>query len=188
MFKPKDRNPNMRENLALANERIRVPQVRLIASDGQNLGVVNTRDALNQARREGLDLVAINQQTNPMVVKVVDLGKYLYDLKRAEKERARKNRENEVVLKEVQLRPVTDDHDIEIKAKHAREWLAEGDKIKLVIKFRGREMSHKELGFEVAQNFLASIGPHKLEKAPSMSGLTILAIVAPEKNLPTENS
>ena len=171
----------MRDNLALANERIRAPQVRLIGSDGENLGVVNTRDALYQARKEGLDLVAINQQTDPMVVKVVDLGKYLYDLKRAEKERARKNRENEILLKEVQLRPVTDNHDIEIKAKHAREWLAEGDKIKLVIKFRGREMSHKELGFEVAQNFLSAIGPHKLEKAPGMTGLTILAIIAPDK-------
>ena len=169
----------MSNQLALANERIRAPQVRLIGSDGENLGVVNTRDALSQARREGLDLVAINQQTEPMVVKVLDLGKYLYDLKREQKERARKSRESVILLKEVQLRPVTDTHDIEIKARNARGFLDEGDKVKLVIKFRGREMSHRELGFEVARAFLSAVGAHKMEKDLSMQGNSITAILMP---------
>jgi len=165
--------------MALANERIRAPQVRLIGSDGENLGVVSTKDALFKARREGLDLVAINQQSDPMVVKVLDLGKYLYDLKREQKERAKRSRESVILLKEVQLRPVTDTHDIEIKARNARGFLADGDKVKLVIKFRGREMSHRELGFEVARSFLDAVGPHRMEKELSMQGNSITAILMP---------
>ena len=180
----KDRQQGMNNQLALANERIRSPQVRLIGSDGENLGVVNTRDALSQARREGLDLVAINQQTEPMVVKVLDLGKYLYDLKREQKERAKKSRESVILLKEIQLRPVTDTHDIEIKARNARGFLDEGDKVKLVIKFRGREMSHRELGFEVARSFLAAVGAHKMEKDLTMQGNSITAILMPAPPAP----
>ncbi len=173
-------NP-MTVNQALANERIRVPQVRLINSEGENLGVWNTREALAKARQQGLDLVAINPQAQPMVTKIVDLGKWLYDQKRAEKERLRKSRESEVQIKEIQLRPVTDEHDLQIKARNAREFLADNCKVKVVIKFRGRENAHKELGHVVMQRFLTAVGDHKQENPPSQQGNQIWALLMPVK-------
>lgn len=163
----------------LANERIRSPQVRLILQDGSNLGVVSTRDALNRARLEGMDLVAINTQAQPMIAKILDLNKYVYEQKKAAKERARKNRENEVHIKEIQLRPVTDEHDIEIKARNARGFLDDNCKVKVVIKFRGREMAYRELGMEVMNRFLAAVGEHKLEREPNMQGNSIQAMLMP---------
>lgn len=175
----KDQPSTMALEQTLANERIRSPQVRLILQDGSNLGVVATRDALNRAKLEGMDLVAINTQAQPMIAKIVDLNKYLYEQKKAAKERARKNRENEIHIKEVQLRPVTDEHDIEIKARNARGFLDDHCKVKVVIKFRGREMAYRELGVEVMNRFLAAVGEHKLEREPNMQGNSIQALLMP---------
>jgi translation initiation factor IF-3 len=163
----------------LANERIRTPQVRLIMADGTNKGVINTRDALSEARKLGLDLVAINPQAQPMVVKILDLNKYLYEEKRAAKARARKSRESEVQIKEVQMRPVTDAHDVSIKARNAQNWLQEGHRVKVVIKFRGREMAFKELGFQVLHKFLSTLGDHRVEQEPRMQGNQILIMLLP---------
>jgi translation initiation factor IF-3 len=175
----KDQPSTMALEQTLANERIRSPQVRLILQDGSNLGVVATHDALNRARLEGMDLVAINTEAQPMIAKIVDLNKYLYEQKKAAKERARKNRENEIHIKEVQLRPVTDEHDIEIKARNARSFLDDSCKVKVVIKFRGREMAYRELGVEVMNRFLAAVGEHKLEREPNMQGNSIQALLMP---------
>ena len=175
----KDQASTMALEQTLANERIRSPQVRLILQDGSNLGVVATRDALNRAKLEGMDLVAINTQAQPMIAKIVDLNKHLYEQKKAAKERARKNRENEVHIKEVQLRPVTDEHDIEIKARNARGFLDDNCKVKVVIKFRGREMAYRELGVNVMHRFLAAVGEHKLEREPNMQGNSIQALLMP---------
>lgn len=175
----KDQPSTMALEKTLANELIRSPQVRLILQDGNNLGVVATRDALNRARLEGMDLVAINTEAQPMIAKIVDLNKHLYEQKKAAKERARKNRENEVHIKEVQLRPVTDEHDIEIKARNARGFLDDNCKVKVVIKFRGREMAYRELGVNVMHRFLAAVGEHKLEREPNMQGNSIQALLMP---------
>lgn len=180
----KEPKSHMNNNIMLANERIRAPQVRLIGNDGTNYGVVNTRDALYQAQKAGLDLVAINEQVSPMVVKILDLNKYVYEQKKAAKERARKSRENEIVTKEIQLRPVTDYHDIEIKAKHAREFLDNNCKVRIVIKFRGREMSFTNRGFEVVNLFLEKVGAYKAERAPMLQGTSIIAIIASDKVQP----
>ena len=177
----KDKPTNMTNDTTLANDRIRAPQVRLIASDGANMGVVNTRDALSQAQRAGLDLVAINQTVNPMVVKILDLNKYLYEQKKAAKERAKKSRESEIVIKEVQLRPVTDKHDILVKATRAKDFLEDNCKVKIVIKFRGREMAFTRLGFDVIRDFVALVGAFKYEKEPILQGNSITAILAPNK-------
>lgn len=168
----KAENKHMTITNTLANERIRAPQVRLIDSSGENLGVVLTRDALNKARQQGLDLVVINSQAQPWVVKILDLNKWLYEQKKAEKARLKKSRENEIQFKEIQMRPVTDDHDIQIKAKMARGFLDSGCKVKVVIKFRGREMSHKDLGELVMNKFLNMVGEHKQERAPQHQGNT----------------
>lgn len=177
----KDKSSNMNNDTTLANERIRAPQVRLITNDGVNMGVVNTRDALYQAQRAGLDLVAINQTVNPMVVKILDLNKYLYEQKKAAKERAKKSRESEIVIKEIQLRPVTDKHDVLVKATRAKEFLEDNCKVKIVIKFRGREMSFTKLGFEVIQDFVSIVGSFKYEKEPVLQGNSITAVLVPNK-------
>lgn len=175
----------MQNTQTLANERIRAPQVRLIMPDGTNRGVISTRDALQEARRVGLDLVAINPQAQPMVVKILDLNKHLYEEKRAAKERARKSRESEVQLKEVQLRPVTDNHDVGIKARNAQGWLADGCRVKVVVKFRGREMAFRDLGFRVLNQFLAAVGEHRVEREPQMQGNQILVMLLPAPVSPT---
>jgi len=177
----KDRNNPMKEPAMLANERIRTPEVRLINAEGTNVGVVKTREALFQAQRAGLDLVVINQQATPMVVKILDLNKYLYNQKLEAKERARKSRESEIHLKEIQLRPVTDKHDIQVKATKARGFLDDNCKVKLVIKFRGREMAFSKLGFGVVEDFVSQLGSFRYEKEPGMQGNQITAIIAPAK-------
>lgn len=170
----------MNTNMTIANERIRATQVRLIMPDGTNRGIINTRDALMEARKAGLDLVAINPQAQPMVVKIVDLNKYLYEEKRAAKERARKSRESEVTIKEVQLRPVTDVHDIQVKARNTRGWLDSGHKVKVVIKFRGREMNYRELGMGVLNQFLTAVGDHKCEREPQNQGNQLWVMLMPQ--------
>lgn len=172
----------MNTQITLANERIRAPQVRLIMPDGTNRGVISTRDALQEARKVGLDLVAINPQASPMVVKIVDLNKYLYEEKRAAKERARKSRESEIIMKEVQLRPVTDSHDIQVKARNTRGWLDAGHKVKVVIKFRGREMNYRELGMSVLNQFLQNVGEHKCEREPQNQGNQLWVMLLPGAN------
>jgi len=177
----KDTKLNMSSTHTLANERIRVPQVRLIDHRGENVGVVSTRDALHQARQHGLDLVAINTQTQPMVAKIVELNKWLYEQKLAEKARLKKSRENEIHIKEVQMRPVTDDHDIETKARMARGFLDTNCKVKVVIKFRGREMSHRDLGEQVMIKFLGLVGEHRQERVPQHQGNTYSVLLMPIK-------
>lgn len=166
---------------ALANERIRAPQVRLIDESGENVGVVATRDALHKARLQGLDLVVINNQSQPWVVKILDLNKWLYEQKLAEKARQKKSRENEIHIKEVQMRPVTDDHDILIKARMARGFLDDDCKVKVVIKFRGREQAHRDIGEGVMRKFLTLVGEHKQERPPTHMGNTYQVMLQPIK-------
>lgn len=182
-MKPQKDTQNLNTQ-TLANERIRTPQVRLIMADGTNKGVMSTREALYEARKVGLDLVAINPQAQPMVVKILDLNKYLYEEKRAAKARARKSRESEIQIKEVQMRPVTDAHDVGIKARNAQNWLQEGHRVKVVIKFRGREMAFKDLGFQVLQKFLTALGEHRVEHEPRMQGNQILVMLLPPVSSP----
>ena len=165
------------------NEAIRYPQVRLLDVDGNQVGLVSSREALAQARVEGLDLIEINKAANPPVVRIVDLNKWVYKLKQEQKQKEKKARENTIVIKEIQLRPVTNTHDIEVKQGHAREFLADNNKVKVVIKFRGREMTFRELGFEVMHRFISGLDAYKLEKSPEMVGRSISAVLAPAKKV-----
>lgn len=177
----KEDTQHMSTSNALANERIRAPQVRLVDDTGENHGVIATRDALQKARQQGLDLVVINNQSQPWVVKILDLNKWLYEQKRAEKARLKKSRENEIVIKEVQMRPVTDDHDVGIKAKLTRGFLDDNCKVKVVIKFRGREMAHRDLGEAVMHKFLELVGEHRQERPPAHQGNTYSVMLMPLK-------
>lgn len=165
------------------NDAIRHPQVRLLDIDGNQVGLVSSREALTQARNEGLDLIEINRSANPPVVRIVDLNKWVYKLKQEQKLKEKKARENTIVIKEIQLRPVTDKHDIAVKQEHAREFLADNNKVKVVIKFRGREMTFRELGFEVMEKFIKGLDAYKVEKSPEMIGRSISAILAPAKKI-----
>ena len=162
-----------------ANERIREPSVRLIDSDGQNLGVKSTADAQRMAYHQDLDLVIISPAADPPVAKICDYSKFIYEQKQHKKEQERKSRESATITKEIQLRPAIGAHDLDVKLNHAKDWLADNCKIKVVLKFRGREMAHKDLGFAVINGFLEKLENCKIEKRPEMNSNTIIAMVAP---------
>ncbi|MGH9915524.1 MAG: translation initiation factor IF-3, partial [Pyrinomonadaceae bacterium] len=135
------RPDNRRIPLARVNERIRVPQVRVIADDGEQLGIMSTREAVRIARDRGLDLVEVAATAEPPVCRIIDFGKFQYEAKKKANEA--KKKQVIITVKEVKFRPGTDEHDYLFKMRHAREWLQEGDKVKGTIFFRGREMAHR---------------------------------------------
>ena len=161
-----------------ANERIRTPQVQVIGSDGKNLGTLATQEAINIARQEGLDLIEISPNANPPVCKIIDIGKYKYDLQK--KANKAKKKQKIINLKEIKLRPVTEIHDYNFKIKNAQKFLEKGDKVKFTVKFRGREMQHTHLGNQLMDRIIndtASLG--KVEVSPKFEGRQIIMIVQP---------
>jgi translation initiation factor IF-3 len=162
-----------------ANENIRHQSVRVLDLDGESLGILDTKEAQRIANNKGYDLVMVSPTANPPVAKICDYSKFIYEQKRKAKEQNKKMRENAVVIKEIQLRPVIGQHDLEIKLNHAREWLTDNCKIKVTLKFRGRETAHKDMGFAVINAFLTQLGSGKIEKAPELNSNTIIAMVAP---------
>jgi translation initiation factor IF-3 len=145
-----------------------VREVRLIKSDGEQM-VMSTRDALALAREEGLDLVEVAPQAAPPVVKIMNYGKYKFENEK--RVRDSKKRQKLLKLKEIRMQPKIDDHDIDFKAKHISEFLAEGNKVKVTIRFRGRELAHTELGFDVLKDVLARIeGDYVVDRPPAMEG------------------
>ena len=163
----------------VANERIRYPEVRLVDENGKQAGIVPIKQAIWQARELGLGLIEITADAKPPVVRIVDLNKWIYNLRQEKKQKDKKARENTIIVKEIQLRPVTDKHDIEVKQGYAKSFLADNNKVKVVIKFRGRELSFREKGFEIMETFISGLESYKIEKSPEMMGRTILAIIAP---------
>ncbi len=158
----------------LVNEHIRARTVRLLEDDQQN-NVISFQEALSRARRKNLDLVVV-AEGDPPICRILDADRFRFERKKAEKELARRQREMIVNTKEIQLRPVTDSNDITIKAKHAREFLKDGDKVKITVKFKGRERSHKDRGVRILEKFLAEIGEHKIDK-PLSDGDSDLSII-----------
>jgi len=161
-----------------ANERIRSPQVQVISSDGKNLGILATQEAINIAKQEGLDLIEISANANPPVCKIIDIGKHKYDLQK--KANKAKKKQKIINLKEIKLRPVTEIHDYNFKIKNAQKFLEKGDKVKFTIKFKGREMQHTHLGDELMDRIIndtAKIG--KVEVNPKLEGRQIIMIVQP---------
>jgi translation initiation factor IF-3 len=161
------------------NDQIRAKEVRLIADTGEQIGVVSLIDARNRARQVGLDLVAINMANGMPVCKILDYGKFKYDESRRAKEAAKKSRESRVELKEIQLRPTTDMNDLKVKAKRAQGFLDEGDKVKIIIKFKGREITHLDVGASVMNDFLGFLTDFKFERPVARSERQLFAIVAP---------
>lgn len=162
-------NEKRQENRILSNREIRARDVRLIDSEGKNVGVVPYFKALNLAQDQDLDLILINN-ADPPVCKIGDVGKYKYEAQKRQKEVDKRNRENRIELKEVQIRPGIDKHDLDVKIKHIKEWLSEGDKVKIIIKFRGREMSNSDQGLNIIDNILAQLPDAKKEGNNELQG------------------
>ena len=161
-----------------ANERIRSPQVQVISRDGKNLGTLSTQEAINIAKQEGLDLIEISPNANPPVCKIIDIGKYKYDLQK--KANKAKKKQKIINLKEIKLRPVTEIHDYNFKIKNAQKFLEKGDKVKFTVKFKGREMQHTHLGNKLMDRIIndtAKLG--KVEVMPKLEGRQIIMIVQP---------
>lgn len=158
-----------------------MPSVRVVLDDGGTLGVMDTRDAIAEARSRGLDLVEIAPGAQPPVAKIIDYGKFLYEQKKRAHEA--KKKQVTVSVKEIKFRPGTDDHDYEYRRENARKWLTEGDKVRAAIAFRGREMSHRELGAKILKRLteeLADLGD--IEVAPKMEGYQMFTILSPKKS------
>ena len=161
-----------------ANERIRAPQVQVISSDGKNLGTLNTQEAIDIAKKEGLDLIEISPNASPPVCKIIDIGKYKYDLQK--KANKAKKKQKIVNLKEIKLRPVTEIHDYNFKIKNAQKFLSKGDKVKFTVLFKGREMQHTHLGHELMKRIINDTNAlGKVEVQPKLEGRQIIMIVQP---------
>ncbi len=164
----------------MINEEIRDKEVRLIDADGTMLGIFSSREALNIAMEKNLDLVKISPQAKPPVCKVMDYGKYRFDQMKKEKE-AKKNQKT-MEVKEVRLSPNIDDHDLQTKLKNAQKFLEKGDKVKVSVRFRGREMTHTEIGRKVLDDFAAGIGSvGEVDKAPKMEGRSMVMFLMPKR-------
>ncbi len=162
------------------NEGIRVPDVRLIGPDGGNVGVVPIRQALQIARDAGLDLVEVSPGADPPVCRVMDFGKFIYE--RAKKEREAKKSQTKIEIKEIRLRPKTNEAHRGFKVEDARRWLTQGHKVRVTIRFRGREMDYPEIALEDLKEIAASLADiSTIEQAPMMEGRTMLVVLAPGK-------
>lgn len=161
------------------NEQIRVREVRLISDDGEQQGIVSTIEALRMASEQGLDLVEVAPQASPPVCKILDYGKYKFENEK--KVRDSKRKQKLLKLKEIRMQPKIDDHDLDFKSKHVSEFLAEGNKVKVTIRFRGRELAHTELGLDVLKDVLKRIeGEYVMDKPPMMEGRFMSMILSPK--------
>ena len=158
-----------------------MPQVRVVGDDGEQFGVMDTREAIRTARDKGMDLVEVAPNADPPVCKIIDFGKFQYEQKKKANEA--KKKQVVITVKEVKFRPGTDDHDYGYRMKHAREWLTEGDKVKATIWFSGREMTHRELGARILERLekdLADIS--EVEMRPRMEGNQMFIIFGPKRH------
>ena len=161
-----------------SNNRINSPEVQVINSSGENLGVINTNEAIAMAKEEGLDLIEIAPNAKPPVCKIIDVGKYKYDAQK--KANKAKKKQKIILLKEIKLRPVTETHDYEFKVKNAKKFISKGDKVKFTIRFKGRELQHSHLGRELMDKIkvdMQEVG--KVELHPKFDGKQMIMVIIP---------
>ena len=161
-----------------ANNRINSPEVQVIASSGENLGIISTNKAISMAKEEGLDLIEIAPNAKPPVCKIIDMGKYKYDAQK--KANKAKKKQKIVLLKEIKLRPVTEAHDYNFKLKNAQKFLLKGDKVKFTIRFKGRELQHSNLGHDLMNKIKEDIKlVGKVEMNPKFDGKQMIMVIQP---------
>jgi translation initiation factor IF-3 len=166
---------------AIINEAVEALEVLLIGADGEQVGVVKTTEALSMAQEVSLDLVQIAGDSNPVVCKIMDYGKHLFDIKK--KRAASKKKQKQTQVKEMKFRPGTEDGDYQVKLRNLTRFLEAGDKAKVTLRFRGREMAHQELGMELLKRVeadLAELGA--VEQFPKMEGRQMTMVISPKKN------
>ncbi len=160
------------------NYEINVPQVRLVGPDGEMIGIVSAREAMSRAEETGFDLVEISPNADPPVCKLLDFGKFKYEQQKKKNEARKKQKIIEV--KEIKLRPNIDDHDYDVKMRAATGFLDEGDKVKVTMRFRGREMMHQDLGMNVLMRVKEQLDPlAKVEQTPQLEGRQMTMVLAP---------
>ena len=167
----KDRGPK-------SNNRITAPEVQVIGSDGGNIGILNTNEAISIAKEQGLDLIEIAPNAKPPVCKIIDMGKFKYDAQK--KANVAKKKQKIVLLKEIKMRPVTETHDYDFKVKNAKKFIGKGDKVKFTIRFKGRELQHSHLGRELMDKIkvdMQDIG--KVELHPKFDGKQMIMVIQP---------
>jgi len=167
----KDRGPR-------SNNRISSPEVQVIGSDGDNLGILNTNEAITIAKEQGLDLIEIAPNAKPPVCKIIDMGKFKYDAQK--KANVAKKKQKIVSLKEIKMRPVTETHDYDFKVKNAKKFIEKGDKVKFTIRFKGRELQHSHLGKELMNKIkidMQAIG--KVNWNQSLDGKQMIMVIQP---------
>ena len=170
--------PPQRDTGPRINDRIRGTEVRLIGAEGENVGVVSPERALAMAEEAGLDLVEISPNAKPPVCKIMDFGKFKYETQKKEAEARKKQKTIEI--KEIKFRPNTDDHDYGVKMKNVYKFLENGDKVKVTLRFRGREMAHQELGRDLLERVAADTKEHgKVENFPKMEGRQMVMLIGP---------
>ena len=161
-----------------SNNRINSPEVQVIASSGENLGILNTNEAISMAKEEGLDLIEIAPNAKPPVCKIIDIGKYKYDAQK--KANQAKKKQKKIEVKEIKLRPVTETHDYQFKIKNAQKFISKGDKVKFTIRFKGRELQHSHLGGELMDKIkvdMQEVG--KVELEPKFDGKQMIMVIQP---------
>lgn len=175
------KRPEPDKNEPRRNRQIRVPRIRLIDEEGTNRGEFGTREAMERAEALGLDLVEVDPNARPPVCKIMDYGQYKYEMKKRAK--AAKEKQTKVVVKEVKLRPKTDEHDIDVKVRNAKRFIEAGAKVKVTIRFRGREHAHRNIGADQCMRILDGVNADgeiaKVESAPRMDGRTMFMLMAP---------
>ena len=160
------------------NSRITSPEVQVINSEGENLGVLNLQEAISKAKNENLDLIEIAPNAKPPVCKIMDMGKYKYDQQK--KINKAKKKQKKIELKEIKLRPVTEVHDYTFKIKNAQKFLSKGDKVKFTIRFKGREMQHANLGNDLMEKIKADMKDiGKVELHPKFDGKQMIMVIQP---------
>jgi translation initiation factor IF-3 len=160
------------------NEEIRVPQVRLIDQDGEMQGVMSAREAVQRAYAVGLDLLEISPNADPPVVKILDFGKYKYELQKKKNEA--KKKQKVIEIKEIKVRPNIDENDYQVKMRAMKSFIEEGDKVKVTLRFRGREMAHQDIGIRVLERIRSEMDPTtKVEQMPRMENRQMVMVLSP---------
>jgi translation initiation factor IF-3 len=160
------------------NEEIRIPQVRLIDQDGEMAGVMTARDAIQRAYSVGLDLVEISPNAEPPVCKILDFGKFKYEQQKKRNEA--KKKQKVIEIKEVKVRPNIDENDYQVKMRAMKSFIEEGDKVKVTLRFRGREMAHQDIGVRVLERIRAEMDPmSKVEQMPRMENRQMVMVLSP---------
>ncbi|MCE3043602.1 MULTISPECIES: translation initiation factor IF-3 [Legionella] len=173
--------PNKRDSdRARVNEQINVPEVRLIDADGNQVGIVSTREALRAAEDSGHDLVEISPSAKPPVCKIMDYGKYLFELNKKLSEA--KKKQKQIQVKELKFRPTTEDGDYQVKLRNLIRFLNHGDKVKITLRFRGREMAHQDIGMKIMERLMQDTAEHAVvEQQAKREGRQLVMVLSPKK-------